>query len=441
MDKKFNLFKASKPYTYAKKKDYLDIQLTTGSVQNINGATGNLDFEVGGTDMYLDLCESEITGNIKVTVATNKNITLENNFFPAMFSQMVLRINGNSFQTVNYPNIIDSIMKYITLPKDYADMEGCITGWFPDTHSGGIVNQLPDDATVAQIVAQLNLEKVNTGFQYRKKYFTPKAGENKFTIKYPLKLLFSILDHKAYSTQVRWSLRLTKNISIGQLFFGATGSTNNDVTLVVEQIFLRIPQVTPSIHIEPQLLKQISSDKPAQASVMDRKINSITIGMEVWYEWEISKLMNNPRYVFVVFKDTANTESILHNNSKFINHKDADNYIKSLQLVVDNVRYPIEPIVINDGASRNIYPAFDRFEQIAHKFGNITPLDIHDFDNLASIFCFDLSASEELLKKNGINVKLIIEKKGFPCQAFAMYLEDNTYSIDYKKGLITSEIA
>ena len=76
---------------------------------------------------------------------------------------------------------------------------------------------------------------------------------------------------------------------------------------------------------------------------MDRKINSITIGTEARYEWEISKLMNNPRCVFVVFKDTANTDSILHNNSKFINRKDDDNYIKSLQLVVDNVTYPIEP--------------------------------------------------------------------------------------------------
>ena len=270
-------------------------------------------------------------------------------------------------------------------------------------------------------------------------YFTA-ACENKFTIKYPLKELFSILDHKAYSTQIRWGLRLTKNINIGRLFYGAAGSANNDVSIELEQIFLRIPQITPSAHIEPQLLKQISSDKPAHASVMDRKINSITIGTEARYEWEISKLMNNPRFLFIVFKDRANLDNILHNNSKFVNYKDNDNYIKSLQLVVDNVRYPIEPILINDGTSKNIYPAFDRFERLAHKFGNITPLDIHDFDNLASIFCFDLSASEELLKKNGVNVKLIIEKKGFPCQAYALYLEDNLYSIDYKKGLITSEI-
>ena len=42
------------------------------------------------------------------------------------------------------------------------------SGWFPDTHN--VVNQLPDDATIAQIVVRLNLEKVNTSFQYRNTY-------------------------------------------------------------------------------------------------------------------------------------------------------------------------------------------------------------------------------------------------------------------------------
>ena len=66
------------------------------------------------------------------------------------------------------------------------------------------------------------------------------------------------------------------------------------------------------------MLKQITSDKKAKAYVLDRKINSITIGNESRYEWKISKLMNNPRFVFIVFKGTRNAESILHNNSKFI---------------------------------------------------------------------------------------------------------------------------
>ena len=152
-----------------------------------------------------------------------------------MFSQIVLNLNGNAFQTTDYPGIMDTLMKYVTLPKDYAETEGCITGWFPDTHSGGLVNKLPDDVTNADIAARLNLEKVNTDFQYRKKYFTSKAGadaagKNRFTIKFPLKTIFSYLDHKAYSSQHKWSLRLTKDINIGRLFFGAAGSVVGDVT-------------------------------------------------------------------------------------------------------------------------------------------------------------------------------------------------------------------
>ena len=63
-----------------------------------------------------------------------------------------------------------------------------------------------------------------------------------------------------------------KNINVGRLFFGAVGSTVNDVTNAFDEVFLRIPQITPSVHVEPQLLKQITSDKQAKAAVMDKKI-------------------------------------------------------------------------------------------------------------------------------------------------------------------------
>ena len=160
MDEKFNLFKSEPKHTYAKKKeDYLDISMTTGTAQNKNNTTGNLDFEIGSTDSYLDLCEATVIARIKVTVAADKNITLENNFFPSIFSQMVLLLNGSAFQTVDYPGIVDSIMKYITLPKDFAETEGCITGWFPDTHSGEVVNNLENDATDAQIASSIEFRK------------------------------------------------------------------------------------------------------------------------------------------------------------------------------------------------------------------------------------------------------------------------------------------
>ena len=62
-----------------------------------------------------------------------------------------------------------------------------------------------------------------------------------------------------------------------------------------------------------------------------------------------------------------------------------NHFFKSLQLFVNNERYPIDTIKIYKGttnATRNIYPAFDLYERMTHKFGNIIPLDIHNFDNV-----------------------------------------------------------
>ena len=72
-------------------------------------------------------------------------------------------------------------------------------------------------------------------------------------------------------------LKNKKDINRGRLFFGAAGLTNDDVTFEFEDIFLRIPKVTPTAHIESKLLNLITSDKKAKAYVLDRKINSIAI--------------------------------------------------------------------------------------------------------------------------------------------------------------------
>ena len=40
----------------------------------MNNATGNLDFDIGSTDAYLDLPEATIIAFMKVTVAADKNV-------------------------------------------------------------------------------------------------------------------------------------------------------------------------------------------------------------------------------------------------------------------------------------------------------------------------------------------------------------------------------
>ena len=42
----------------------------------MNNATGNLDFDIGSTDAYLDLPEAVIIAFMKITVAVDKNISV-----------------------------------------------------------------------------------------------------------------------------------------------------------------------------------------------------------------------------------------------------------------------------------------------------------------------------------------------------------------------------
>ena len=251
--------------------------------------------------------------------------------------------------------------------------------------------------------------------------------------------MFGYLDYESISAQINWSINFVKDINIGKLFYGATGSTNADVTISIEEFLIRIPKITPTNEMESKLLKELTLDKKSYAAILDRFITEKSIGTETILTWEISTITNNPRYIILGFKDPAIANNILHNNSKFINFK-GNNKIKSIQILVDNVRYPLNKIEI-DGTKGNVYEAYDSTKRICNQFGNICPFDIHDFNQLNSLFAFDLTAQEELRKKSGLNIKVKIEKDtALELTAYALLLIDDIKQIDYKKGTIISEI-
>ena len=228
------------------------------------------------------------------------------------------------------------------------------------------------------ILSRLNNVSVNRGYQYRKKYFTLKVGAgddnaNIFYIKFSLRPLFSFIDYEAFSTSFNWSLRFVKD---GRLFFGATGSTNADITISFEECKIQIPKITPTTYFEIKLIKQITSDKKAKASVLDRKFYSINIRDQNKYDWGITTVSNNPRYAIITFKDNAIVDNILQNNSKYIVYQDADNYTISTQLIVNDVRYPIDPIsFVNEGGELNIQQGFEYYSKLTSTFNNLCPID------------------------------------------------------------------
>ena len=56
---------------------------------------------------YLDLSETCVVAKIKINIAADKNNTLENNFFPHMFRQIILSRSGNALQTIDEPGELD----------------------------------------------------------------------------------------------------------------------------------------------------------------------------------------------------------------------------------------------------------------------------------------------------------------------------------------------
>ena len=60
---------------------------------------------------------------------------------------------------------------------------------------------------------------------------------------------------------------------------GVTKVTPNIITpLSFEEFKIQIPKITPTLYFENKLIKQITSDKKAKASVLDRKSHSDSVG-------------------------------------------------------------------------------------------------------------------------------------------------------------------
>ena len=73
--------------------------------------------------------------------------------------------------------------------------------------------------------------------------------------------------------------------------------------------------------------------------------------------------------------------------------------------------------------------------QYAKSFGVEPPLTPNDFRNLYTLFCFNLSAHDENLVKNGVNIQLVIKKSSAePLNAYCLILEDTSYLIKVING-------
>ena len=416
-----------------KKNDYIRIAMNPGSSGRLNTG-GDLIFEVDNQQSYLYLpdsflhCEYSLYSDAAFTTAlpTADNITLENNFFPRLFTQMRLDVSTQNIETISdSPGIIDSMLRFVTIGENNKMHE--IEGWFPDNHTGIIVDDLdeatgtaPTKAEYKTVIDFINKTQ-NSGYKERRDF----NRKNNQTVNWSLSPLFGYLDYNKVSCQLKFKLIIHRTVNNELIFYGKTGKK---AYLKIERLEWWIKHITPSLEVETVITKRLNSNKPIPVSFMKRIASSVTFS-EQRFNWHFTRTSNTPRYMLLAFQknETPNFEK---NNSLF--HFET---IRSLQISLNQTRYPIDPLKF-DNANNQFMEGYDAYRNLCEAFGVNPQLTPNDWKNLFPIFCFDLSAQSEDIIKNGCDVTINIEKNNSTTSlmAYGLLLEDVEYSIEILNG-------
>ncbi|ESO99249.1 hypothetical protein LOTGIDRAFT_173738 [Lottia gigantea] len=129
------IFRLYDPIRYSfnkKKEDYIIISPTVGSKSQLNDG-GRITFEINSLSNWLLLSDAYFRCDFKIKDGTQNqvpqtpnenrvpqtNTTLKNNFFPSLFSQVVLEAGSNPIETIIHLGEFDTMLKTVLYPKDF----------------------------------------------------------------------------------------------------------------------------------------------------------------------------------------------------------------------------------------------------------------------------------------------------------------------------------
>ena len=446
-----------------KKQDYVKMGLSTGTSSRLN-TNGDLIFEVENQQSFLYLpdsflyCEFSLykDDTFKTPLPITDEITLEHNFFPKLFDQMRLEVGAQNVETMsNEPGTIDTMLRFVTTSNE--DKVGAqYKGWVPDTGSGNFVSTIEkkggtgtDEAKTTKaeydaIVRRLNLDTKNTGYSKRKKMYSDSS--NKYEVRWGLSPLFGYMDYEKISYQLKYKLILHRIINDKAIFFGATGT---QAYLKIDKLEFWIPQITPSLEIETMVTKRLNNDKPIPVNFLKRISETYNFNSN-FASWHFTRVSTSPRYLFLAFQP-AIPPSFEENNSLFFlkgkyivtstsggttTKTSVKDEIESLQVLINQTRYPIDPLQINV-SSENIYlEGYNSYVEMCEKFGTNPQLSAVEWRDLYPVFCFDLSSQPEDIANNGCDITIKMKKNNSNSmlKAHAVLLVETENKIEVNNG-------
>lgn len=386
-----------------KKEDYLAVEAITGTNKFNDNIT--IRYKAVDPENYLYLpgsflrCEYEIKKANGTEIDTE--ITLENNWFPHLFENIIFRIGSSEVENVIHPGECDTMMKLVTKNNLYNN-----DGWILDRGDGKIVEKVGNpgaayaQAEVKAISDHVNkLNSQNTGYLSRKEIYNVKG---KKMIEFHLNQVLGYFAYEKISHNLTFELELRRNVDHEKIFFGDDGT---NAKIVIANIQWLIPKITPSLEIENMITKRLLQNKPIPVIFLKRNIHQ-TVVESTLYNWPIQTSSSIPRYLFLTFK--SETKDFKTNYSLTL-QKEAK--LKKLQIMLNQTPYPIYPMEFKLDDDHKIYSdAFIAYKEMCKTFGVSNQLNAREFNDLYPIYCFDLTAFPEKTIPSGVNVTLKIEK-------------------------------
>ena len=247
-----------------RKVDIMKISPTSGTVINLNKSGGDIKFQSLSSENCLDICEAYLYYEIEINVTSvEKEVTLENNWFPNLFANIRLRIANNDIEQINQPGIFSTMLNFVKLDKNYSE----IIGFISDTKKGDVDNK---------------------GYKNRKKIYL----SNQFQGYFPLNTLFGFLEgyrRVLYTCQIELILNRNKNDKL--IFYGKQASV---ASLTLQTLELHIPELTLNPKSEISLLERLNTDKEIKVNYLNRITNVMDVQQGSTFSFTIGNLSYRP---------------------------------------------------------------------------------------------------------------------------------------------------
>ena len=227
---------------------------------------------------------------------------------------------------------------------------------------------------------------------------------------FPLKRLFEFLEcykRILYLTPIH--LYLYREINNERIFFGGTHTERPkkdqpcEAKINLKSIELVIPEIQFNSKQEQSIIERYLTDKSIKINYLNRLCNHINIPEGTSFSFTPCTLSKRPKHILIGFKDI--NISFQKNNNLFLIKG-----LKSIQLKLNNVYYPMNRMSF-DSEKHDLVLPYNSYLNMSKKYTDSPSLSLMDFKNTYPIFCFDVSAQDDVLISSNCMITIEITKE------------------------------